>query len=143
MTANDIVVAASARPERLPGGLGILSIEKPLEHPDEVHQTQLKDTLMRVLERMISPKTLELGIDGEEWFQKTAIGLAEDRDGHIVGVLIALLMAVATDRLDLAVAGLFGASKSRAAAVAVIGTLIINPQAKILVVCKENSDRKS
>ena len=93
---------------------------------------------MRVLERMISPKTLALGIAGEEWFQRTAIGLAEDRDGQIVGVLIALLLAAATGRMDLAVAGLFGAGKSRAAAGAVIGTLIINPQAKILVVCKEN-----
>ena len=79
------------------------------------------------LERMISPRTLDLGIEGEAWFQKTAIALAEDKDGHIVGVLIALLMAAATGRMDLAVAGLFGAGKSRAAAVAVIGTLIINP----------------
>ena len=99
MSANDIVVAVSARPERLPGGLGIMCIEKPLETPDEFHQTQLKDTLMRVLERKISPRTLELGIDGEEWFRRTAIGLAEDRDGHIVGVLIALLMAAATGRM--------------------------------------------
>ena len=75
--------------------------EKPLKY----HQTQLKDTLIRVLERMISPKTLALGIDGEEWFQRTAIGLVEDKDGHIVGVLIALLMAAATGRIDLTVAG--------------------------------------
>ena len=143
MSGNDIVLAVSAKPERLPGGLGILSIERPLEPPDELHQTQLKDTLMRVLERMIFPERLAFGIEGEEWFQRTAISLAEDKDGHIVGVLIALILAAATGRMDLAVAGLFGAGKSRAAAVVVIGTLIINPQAKILVVCKENSAARS
>ena len=54
MSANDIVVAVSARPEALPGGLGIMSMERPLEPTDEIHQTRLKDTLMRVLERMIA-----------------------------------------------------------------------------------------
>ena len=88
---------------------------------------------MRVLERMISPRSLELGFEGEAWFQQTAISLAEDKDGHIVGVLIALLMAAATGRMDPAVAGLFGAGKSRAAAVVVIGTLV----------CKENSAARS
>ena len=42
-------VAVSARPERLPGGLGILSIERPLEPTDEFHQTRLEDTLNAVL----------------------------------------------------------------------------------------------
>ena len=44
---------------------------------------------------MILPKTLELG-SMEKSGSKTAIGLAEDKDGHIVGILTALLMAAAT-----------------------------------------------
>ena len=81
---------------------------------------------------MIS-KTLALGIDGEEWFERTAIGLAEDRDRHTVDVLIALLLAAAIWH-----AGLFSWQIQGE----VIGTftVIINPQAKI--VCKENSASK-
>ena len=81
--------------------------------------------------------------EGEAWFQKNAIALAEDKDGHKLGVLIALLVAAATGRMDLAVAGLFGAGRSRAAAVVVVGTLIINPRAKMMVICKENSAARS
>ena len=60
-----------------------------------------------------------------------------------MGVLIRLLIAAVTGRMDLAVAGLFGVGKSRAAAVVVIGMLIINPQTKIMVICKENSAARS
>ena len=56
---------------------------------------------------MISPRSLDLDIQGEEWFQHTAITIAADADGHILGVLISLLLAAATGRLDLAIAGLF------------------------------------
>ena len=58
-------------------------------------------------------------------------GFAEDRDGHIVGVLIALLMAAATGR----VADLFGAGKSRAAAVALKQRVLLLEQ----VVCLQVS----
>ena len=54
-------------------------------------------------------------------------------------MLISLLLAAATGRLDLAIAGLFGAGKSRAAAVVLIAMLIVNPQVKLMVICQENS----
>ena len=115
-----------------------------MEPRDEVHSTRLCDTLMRVLERMISPRSLDLDIQGEEWFQHTAIiTIAADADGHILGVLISLLLAAATGRLDLAIAGLFGAGKSRAAAVVLIAMPIVNPQVKLMVICKENSAARS
>ena len=79
MSANEIITAVSAKPERLPGGLGIESIKRPKEPPDEVYRTRVKDTLIWVLERMISPRTLALGIEEKVWFQETAIALAEDR----------------------------------------------------------------
>ena len=53
--------------------------------------------------------------------------------------ITAMLMAACTGRLDLSIAGLFGAGKSRAAAVLLIGMLIVNPDVKVLVICKENS----
>ena len=56
MSAHEIISAISAPPERLPGGLGILSVEMPLEDEDGVQKTRLQDTLMGVLERMLCPK---------------------------------------------------------------------------------------
>ena len=52
-------------------------------------------------------------------------------------------LARLTGRIDLCVAGLFGAGKSRAAAVMLVGMLIATPSAKVLVVCKENSAARS
>ena len=54
-----------------------------------------------------------------------------------------MAMAALTGRMDLCVAGLFGAGKSRAAAVMLVGMLIANPDARILVVCKENAAWRS
>ena len=45
--------------------------------------------------------------------------------------------------MDLCVAGLFGAGKSRAAAVMMVGMLIADPSAKVLVVYKENAEARS
>ena len=45
--------------------------------------------------------------------------------------------------MDLCVAGLFAAGKSSAAAVMLVGMLIANPHAKILVVRKENAAARS
>ena len=51
-----------------------------------------------------------------------------------------MAMAGLTGRMegDMCIAGLFGAGKSRAAAVMLVGMLIACPKAKVLVVCKEN-----
>ena len=57
--------------------------------------------------------------------------------------ITAMLMAAYTGRLDLSIAGLFGAGKSRAAAVLLVGMLIVNPDVKVLVICKENSAARS
>ena len=79
MSAHEIPSAVSALPERLPGGLGILQVEQTMEARDDIQSTRLRDTLSRVLERMISPTSLALGIRGEEWFQQTAITIAQMR----------------------------------------------------------------
>ena len=50
-----------------------------------------------------------------------------------------MAMAALTGGMDPCVAGLFGADKSRAAAVMLVGMLIANPEATILAVCKENA----
>ena len=143
MSAHEILSTISAPPERLPGGLGILSIPTALEPPNEVLRTRLIDTLTRTLERMLSPISLQPNSETGDWFLQTGLVLAEDADGHILGAITAMLMAAYTGRLDLSIAGLFGAGKSRAAAVLLVGMLIVNPDVKVLVICKENSAARS
>ena len=143
MSAHEILSTISAPPERLPGGLGILSISTALEPPNEVLRTRLIDTLTRTLERMLSPISLQPDTEIGDWFLQTGLVLAEDADGHILGAITAMLMAAYMGRLDLSIAGLFGAGKSRAAAVLLVGMLIVNPDVKVLVICKENSAARS
>ena len=45
MSAHEILSTITAPPERLPGGLGILSVPVALESPNEVLRTRLIDTL--------------------------------------------------------------------------------------------------
>ena len=107
MSAHEILSTISAPPERLPGGLGILSIPTALEPPNEVLRTRLIDTLTRTLERMLSPISLQPDSETGDWFLQTGLVLAEDADGHILGAITAMLMAAYTGRLDLSIAGLF------------------------------------
>ena len=53
-------------------------------------------------------------VDGEpyQWTRTTAISFAAEMDGHVLGTLCAVTMALLTNRLDLCIQGLFGAGKS-------------------------------
>ena len=143
MNAHEIVSAISVRPERLPSGLGILAVPLPIEQRSEIARLQLVDTVVQTLERLIVPIGRLTVQEHQEWFADVAYPLVNTRDGHILGVATAMAMAGLTGRMDLCVAGLFGAGKSRAAAVMLVGMLIACPSAKVLVVCKENAAARS
>ena len=98
-------------------GARLVSVNAPLKPPNEILRTRLLDTLTRTLERLISPQSLEPQQEQEDWFLYTASELANDADGHILGATTAMFMAANTGRLDVSIAGLFGAGKSRDAAV--------------------------
>ena len=81
----------------------------------------------------------------QHWIRKTAISYAAELDGHVLGTLCAVTMALLTNRLDLCIQGLFGAGKSKAMAVLILALLELHVQnnLKILFVCKENSGTRS
>lgn len=54
-----------------------------------------------------------------------------------------LSMALAIGRLDLAIAGLGGAGKTRAAALIILALASIDPEVRIAVVSKENAARST
>ena len=52
----------------------------------------------------------------------TALSFAAELDGHVLGTLCAVTMALLTDRLDLCIQGLFGAGKSKSMAVLILAS---------------------
>ena len=86
-------------------------------------------------------------IQGEprSWIRSTAISYAAELDGHVLGTLCAVTMALLTNRLDLCIQGLFGAGKSKSMAILILALLEldVNKKLRILFLCKENSGTKS
>ena len=64
-------------------------------------------------------------IKGEpyHWTRSTAISFAAELDGHVLGTLCAVTMALLTNQLDLCIQGLFGAGKSKSMAVLILALL--------------------
>ena len=79
------------------------------------------------------------------WTRTTALSFAAELDGHVLGTLCAVTMALLTNRLDLCIQGLFGAGKSRSMAVLLLALVEIDDtdSLKILFICKENSGTRS
>ena len=72
------------RPERLPGGLGILAVPLPIEQRSEIVKLRLVDTLVQTLERMLVPNVRLTVRQHQEWFAEEAFPLVNGRDGHIL-----------------------------------------------------------
>ena len=75
------------------------------------------------------------------WIQETALSYAADLDGHVLGTLCAVAMALLTNGLDLSIQGLLGAGKSKSMAILILALLEldVDRKLKILFLCKENS----
>ena len=86
-------------------------------------------------------------VEGElhPWTRSTALSFAAEIDGHVLGTLCAVTMALLTNRLDLCIQGLFGAGKSKSMAILILALIEIDTtdSLKILFICKENSGTRS
>ena len=86
-------------------------------------------------------------VEGElhPWTHSTALFFAAEIDGHVLGTLCAVTMALLTNRLDLCIQGLFGAGKSKSMAILILALIEIDntDSLKILFICKENSGTRS
>ena len=86
-------------------------------------------------------------VEGElhPWTRSTALSFAAELDGHVLGTLCAVTMALLTNRLDLCIQGLFGAGKSKSMAILILALIEIDAtdSLKILFICKENSGTRS
>ena len=107
-------------------------------------RSMLSDAMSLVLYRMLVPADQTAAtVPNDQWFQRMICPLVALEDGHVLAVVTALSIALATGRMDLAIAGLFGAGKTRAIAVLYASLLAVEPRLKLLVVCKENNAAQS
>ena len=59
-------------------------------------------------------------------------------DGHVLATLSAIVLALCEGRTGLAISNVFGAGKTRSAAVLLAGLLVFDPSLKLMVLTKEN-----
>lgn len=65
--------------------------------------------------KLVTDPEIDMDIPGDRWFRESV--RVVQRDGYVLAVTAALSMCLVTGRVDLVVAGFFGAGKTRAAAI--------------------------
>ena len=120
-------------------------MNSPLERP-EILRMPLSMSTMKG-ERIFLWAEKPCHVEGElhPWTRSTALSFAAELDGHVLGTLCAVTMALLTNRLDLCIQGLFGAGKSKSMAILILALIEIDvtDSLKILFICKENSGTRS
>ena len=124
-------------------GLGIYNVQAAVEGMEGDKRSHLLYLCGQLLRLVLIP----YHVTGEpyHWTRSTALSFAAELDGHVLGTLCAVTMALLTNRLDLCIQGLFGAGKSKSMAVLILALLELDTtnSLKILFICKENSGTRS
>ena len=140
---NEVTAVAQTPLCRYQLGLGIYNVQAAVEGMDGGKRSHLLYLCGQLLRLVLIP----CHIKGEpyHWTRSTAISFAAELDGHVLGTLCAVTMALLTNRLDLCIQGLFGAGKSKSMAVLILALLELDvtDSLKILFICKENSGTRS
>ena len=106
----------------------------------------LQSLLCRLLRRMLTPWHVPMPeLQYDNWFRSKVLPIAADEDGHVVADTSAVALALATGKLDVCVQGLFGAGKSRAAAILLLGLVALDTEGTchFQLICKENTGTRS
>ena len=64
--------------------------------------------------------------------------LVENKDGHFIAAVTALVQSLLEARTDCPISGVFGAGKTLSAAAMIAGLLVMDPTLQIMIVTKEN-----
>ena len=140
---SEITAVARTPPCRYHLGLGIYNVQVAVEGMDGNKKNHLLHLCGQLLRLVLIPCHIESG--PQTWTRTTALSFAAELDGHVLGTLRAVTMALLTNRLDLCIQGLFGAGKSKSMAVRLLALIEIDDtdNLKILFLCKENSGTRS
>ena len=124
-------------------GLGINNVQVAVNGMDGDKRSHLLSLCGQLLKQVLTPCHIE--IEASQWIRTTALSYAAEMDGHVLGTLCAVTMALLTNRLDLCIQWLFGAGKSKSMAILILALLEldVDHRLKILFLCKENSGTRS
>ena len=140
---GEITAVARTPPCRYHLGLGIYNVQVAVEGMDGNKKNHLLHLCGQLLRLVLIP--VHIDSESHAWIRTTALSFAAVLDGHVLGTLCAVTMALLTNRLDLCIQGLFGAGKSKSMAVLLLALLELDDteNLKILFLCKENSGTRS
>ena len=124
-------------------GLGINNVQVAVNGMDGDKKSHLLSLCGQLLKLVLTPCHIET--EASQWIRTTAVSYAAEMDGHVLGTLCAVTMALLTNRLDLCIQGLFGAGKSKSMAILILALLEldVDHRLRILFLCKENSGTRS
>ena len=116
--------------------LGLLTENVSADAMSPTHKATLQSLLCRLLRRMLTLWHVPMpDIAHDQWFRTKVLPIVADEDGHVVAATSAVSC----------VQGLFGAGKSRAAAILLLGLMALDTEGEchFQVVCKENTGTRS
>ena len=128
---SEITAVARTPPCRYHLGLGIYNVQVAVEGMDGNKKNHLLHLCGQLLRLVLIPCHIESG--PQTWTRTTALSFAAELDGHVLGTLCAVTMALLTNRLDLCIQGLFGAGKSKSMAVLLLALLEIDDTDKLKI----------
>jgi len=91
---------------------------------------------LKLLQFAIGIETVR--VDSEEKRALQEAMLLHLQDEHVLATLCAVMLALCEGRTGLPISGVFGAVKTRSAAILLAGLLVFDPELKLMVLTKEN-----
>ena len=121
---REVTAVAQTPPCRYHLGLGIYNVQTAVEGMDGNKRSHFLHLCGQLLRLVLIP----CHVEGElhPWTRSTALSFAAELDGHVLGTLCAVTMALLTNRLDLCIQGLFGAGKSKSMAILILALIEIH-----------------
>ena len=119
-------------------GLGIYNVQAAVNGMDGGKKSYLLSLCGQLLRQVLIP--CHIKVESSNWIRASALSYAAEMDGHVLGTLCAVTMALLTNRLDLCIQGLFGTGKSKSMAILTLALIELDEERKlkILFLCKEN-----
>ena len=132
-TAKELTAVAQVPSSRIVRGLGLLTENVSADAISPPRKATLQSLLCRLLRRMLTPWHVPMPeLKYDSWFRTKVLPIAADEDGHVVAATSAVALALATGKLDVCVQGLFGAGKSRAAAILLLGLMALDTEGECM-----------
>ena len=141
-SAHELEVFINMPLERLRVGCG-LQCELPLHPIGPSSRHKLYDAAVQLLRFTLTCQEHAGHTEAEIALGKALQNVLSKNDEHVLAAISALVLALIEGRTDLPISGVFGAGKTRAAAIMVAGLLVFDPTLRILILTKENIAAKA